>query len=573
MKKIIIIIILISISLCLNGLYAQQSKDDMPVMTKTFVKVGQKETFRVGDKISISRGPGIQKEYTYFEYIPGTGDKFTIELKSTESQLKEIYELKNEIKTLESKVSENKGLKNEQKIDNKPEQDISQNKKPSGDTNINDKTYPSLNEDVLLEENSDKLNEKIQKNTDEINIKTGKYKKNEFEIKNNEKRIDEINKFINQDPSLKLKYQQELDSLLKYNSNLLLENNNLLQNIESLKKDRMIFQLKISSQRNLLIFACAVILLLLLLGFIAYRGYLTKKKFNRELQILNQNLESANNDLKEKNDEISMQKNQIDYQHKNIMDSIGYAERIQKAVLPDNEKLLSIFKDSFVLYQPRDIVSGDFYWLSIVENKIFIALADCTGHGVPGGFMSMIGINLLNQIINTRKLLEPGLILEELNNLVRQSLHLEISNTGHHDGMEICIVRLDNYLNNVTDKKYKISISGAGLGVYFSENGLIKEIRVDRRGIGYRQKEEIRKFNTINLEIPKSEKLYFTSDGFYDLHDEADNKYGKKKFIGLIESLSGSDLKTQGIKIEKEMKEFSGKEKLRDDITVIGIKL
>ena len=191
---------------------------------------------------------------------------------------------------------------------------------------------------------------------------------------------------------------------------------------------------------------------------------------NRQISLANTELEELNNDLAEKNHTISEA-------HQKITDSINYAEKIQKAMLPFPERMNEIFKEHFVLYKPKDVVSGDFYWVEQSGGFTFAAVVDCTGHGVPGAFMSIIGYDLLNQIVLVDKVYEPKDILTRLNELVRKALHQKDEIGSQQDGMELSIIRI---------KGDELIFAGARRPLWYSTNGKIEEIKGNKFGIGGR---------------------------------------------------------------------------------------
>ncbi len=182
-----------------------------------------------------------------------------------------------------------------------------------------------------------------------------------------------------------------------------------------------------AKRKNIVLIGVGFITLIILaFTFITYKQYTEKKKAN----IL----------LAEQNDEIKKQRDQIFQQKKEITDSIHYASRIQRAVLPSPKLIEDLGLQYFILYKPRDIVSGDFYWINQKENKIIIAAADCTGHGVPGAFMSMLGMALLNEIVSKGESQNPAQILNQLRILVIKSLHQSGKSEETKDGMDIALM-------------------------------------------------------------------------------------------------------------------------------------
>jgi hypothetical protein len=190
-----------------------------------------------------------------------------------------------------------------------------------------------------------------------------------------------------------------------------------------------------SKQQRIITYTIEIVaFLIFLLAFFVFRGYRQKQKINFHLA--------------KQNTKIKFQKEVIEEKNKNITDSITYARRIQSAILPSLESMRTHLPELFVLYKPKDIVSGDFYWFTEKKGYLFLAVADCTGHGVPGAFMSMIGNDLLNQIVIEKEILEPSEILSLLHEGIRNSLKQDDSDKQAKDGMDIAIVRMKK---NVAD--------------------------------------------------------------------------------------------------------------------------
>lgn len=289
-------------------------------------------------------------------------------------------------------------------------------------------------------------------------------------------------------------------------------------------------------------------------------------KMYRELDELNKNLEQKVRDrtleLMEKNDQI--------------LDSIRYSQRIQTAILPFDERLKTAFSEHFILFLPRDIVSGDFYWFTELDNSFFFAVVDCTGHGVPGALLAMMGDIFLNEIIITNRIFESAKILEELHKKVRIHLKQDEESIKTMDGMDVCLCRIDKETG-------KIQFSGAKRPLYIvmadkakrSESEDISRltvIRGDNKPIGGRQKEVTRTYTNHEIEVQKGDMIYLTTDGFIDQPEENMKKYGSKRFKALLTKIAQFPLAKQKQYLEEELKTYQGSEKQRDDITIAGIR-
>lgn len=270
------------------------------------------------------------------------------------------------------------------------------------------------------------------------------------------------------------------------------------------------------------------------------------------------------------NREISQQKQIVDEKNKNITDSINYAKRIQEAMLPDKEIKYKLFPDSFVFFHPRDLVSGDFYWFAEKNDRRLISAVDCTGHGVPGSLMSMIGITFLNEIVNEKGITQPDLILSELRHLVIKALKQtgEIGETK--DGMDMALLSFD-------DKNNIVEFAGAHnpLLMFRKENGnyILKEYRADKRPIGFYKGQGL-PFANHKIELHKGDTLYLFSDGYSDQFGGPKGKKIKyKNFCELLLSIQHEPMAKQEEILLQKFNEWKGALEQIDDVLVIGIKV
>jgi ligand-binding sensor domain-containing protein/serine phosphatase RsbU (regulator of sigma subunit) len=254
----------------------------------------------------------------------------------------------------------------------------------------------------------------------------------------------------------------------------------------------------------------------------------------------------------------------IQDKNKLITDSIRYAERIQQAVLPSQQVITDLFAENFIIFSPKDIVSGDFYWFNQVKNKTFVVVADCTGHGVPGAFMSMIGISSLNDVINKENIHEPAEILAALNQKIRHSLHQD--ETDNNDGMDIALCVLEKTENEMVN----ITFSGAKRPLFYSEKGELKIVKGNRKSIGGSQNKKT--FTQENISLAKGDTIYLFSDGIIDQSSPKRRRFGTPLLTkiltrGLTNSLSG-----QKNSIIEALKKHQGTSSQRDDIAMVGIR-
>ncbi len=269
--------------------------------------------------------------------------------------------------------------------------------------------------------------------------------------------------------------------------------------------------------------------------------------------------------VKERTIEIEYQKNEISEQKKEITDSILYAKRIQSAVLPSTKLLSSVLSEHFVLFLPKDIVSGDFYWSTVKGDKIVILAADCTGHGVPGAFMSMLGISFLNEIVSTHKLDNAGTLLDELRDHVKATLAKSGDEVQARDGMDIALCIIDQ-------KQMKLQFAGAYNPMYQVREKELIEFKGDKMPIGWYDLDTGFTNNVIN--IKKGDCFYIFSDGFIDqFGGKFEKKFLSKQFKDLILHNNSQTMNNQKEVLVKAFENWKGKLQQIDDVLVIGFRI
>ncbi len=297
------------------------------------------------------------------------------------------------------------------------------------------------------------------------------------------------------------------------------------------------------------------------------------KERTAEIRMQNEEITAQRDEIQEQKNQVEKAKDKIEKQQKNIMDSIHYAGRIQEAVLPPDEFLNRILGEHFVLFRPRDIVSGDFYWATQRGDKTVIVAADCTGHGVPGAFMSMLGISFLNEIVNKEEILQANIILNRLRENVKKSLRQTGKENEAKDGMDIALCIIDK-------KEMKIQYAGAYNPLLIIRNEEISRIKADRMPIGIYLREKESFTNNI-IDIHKGDLLYIFSDGYVDqFGGETDSKIRSAKFKEILLANHKKPLDEQKAALVKFLEEWmahtdeTGKKyKQVDDILVIGIEI
>lgn len=303
---------------------------------------------------------------------------------------------------------------------------------------------------------------------------------------------------------------------------------------------------------------------------------ITQQKIRLEEQVKEKtaNLVTANSELIKRQEEIATQRDHLKIANEQVMSSIQYAQTIQKAILPSVEKIAQVFPQHFILYRPKDVVSGDFYWFAQLAKEdtglqtdlSFMAVVDCTGHGVPGAFMSIIGSTLLNEIVNQKQLTDPAAILEQLHLGVKQAVEkTEGMNTA---GMDVCLIRYEQWGMG----QVKIQFSGAKRNLLFVRNGSheVEKLGADRRSIGSQVSIA---FTTQELVLEKGTMLYLSSDGYTDQNNPEREKMGGAKFNEIILSTAKAPVEEQLQAFEHALDEHQQIAEQRDDISLLGIRV
>jgi len=271
--------------------------------------------------------------------------------------------------------------------------------------------------------------------------------------------------------------------------------------------------------------------------------------------------------------EIREKSEKIEQKQKLLLDSLRYAQRIQYAILPDKNELLPHFQEYFIVYRPQHFVSGDFYWFVEKYEKRFLAVVDCTGHGVPGAFMSMIGHTLLTKIVTQDKIFNPAEILENLHFEVKEALHQE--KMKNDDGMDVCLCMMEDIPPEASEPTTQVRVvfAGAKSPLFYEQSGQIQRIKGTNRSIGGRSKYARKPFQSTEVIVQKKEMLYLCTDGMIDQNEETGKKYGKNRFINFLKNTLHYDTRTQKACCEKELEDFMQTQAQRDDITVMGVRL
>lgn len=343
------------------------------------------------------------------------------------------------------------------------------------------------------------------------------------------------------------------------------------------------------TQRNYLIFSS---ILLALLVITAYLRYQQKKRSNEIITEKNVALEQANEEILSQKDEIeaqrdmvTVQKDRLELANNRINDSLRYAESIQSAIRPSEKVLEHISPDYFVLMKPRDVVSGDFFWATTFDEYLIFCIADCTGHGVPGALMSILGITALNEIVTRHRIAKPAEILDLLRQRVMETLRQNNPDSFHKDGMDIALCVLNT-------KTRELHFAGAVIPLWvvtkddntpidfnfettpISANGYcLHQIKADSMPVGYLL--HMDSFTDRSIKLPKSSiSIYIATDGFSDQFNESDlKKFSIKRMKQLILENSDKPFNTQSQLLEQEFLKWKGSREQIDDVTVLGIRV
>ena len=372
-------------------------------------------------------------------------------------------------------------------------------------------------------------------------------------------------------------------------------------NYDKKEKENQIYRTKQKAkeekQRNFVIALIIGIIFLIIIAITILRGYRQKKQANELLEVQKTEILEKNEELSQLNEEIIQQRDEIEAQrnmvytqkeeleeiHKEVTNSIRYAKRIQTSTLPKIEILKNVFADSFVLFRPKDVVSGDFYWFASVENHTIITVADCTGHGVPGAFMSMLGMSLLKEIVVKEYITEPSVILRKLRKEIINALQQKGISGEQKDGMDMALI---SYNHDTKAIKY----AGANNPIYIvssnefvCETAEIKiletetcksklyEIKPDKMPIAIYEKMD--RFTSHEFTLNEGDIVYMSSDGFPDqFGGPKGKKFKYKPFKELLLNDSKLPMDTQHDKLNNAIVDWMGDLEQIDDICIMGIK-
>jgi serine phosphatase RsbU (regulator of sigma subunit)/Tfp pilus assembly protein PilF len=340
--------------------------------------------------------------------------------------------------------------------------------------------------------------------------------------------------------------------------------------VEILQKNKL-FQ-------RIVILGLAIILLLAMgLVLVYYLNLKRSRKLTAALDERRVLLEKQSSELKEKNDRIIRSNEELkqlyeitNSQKEEIISGINYAQRIQKAILPPEVYITELINENFILYKPKEIVSGDFYWIKQINQYIILVAADCTGHGVPGALMSMLGISYLNEIVQRKAITEANQVLNELRKEIKHSLRQTGKKEESRDGIDMALVVVDT-------NKSLMQYSGAFIPLYIISNiegkPVFKEFKPDMMPVGVHFSGDI-SFTNHEIKLEIGDTFYLSTDGYTDQSGGSNNaRFGKKNFKKLLLEIHDQPLFEQKEILEQTLNEWMGKHPQRDDILVIGARL
>ena len=456
-----------------------------------------------------------------------------------------------------------------------------------------------LNQDLAIQyekleqrkQEVDSLNQKIniQKNelnilSEDINVQQKSLAEKTNQLQQQEIGLNELIREISFKEN-QLKLQQ--DSILRGKEILSIQKDSILSQQNKIRRQQSVLgeqTVTIERQQYLLYFFLLLLLFVSGIVFFVIRAYRIKRSANRILRDKNAAIAKQNAEISRQKEEILTQREQleiinkaIEKQNEDIKASIYYALTIQNAMLPIHQEIEK-YHPYFIIYLPKDIVGGDFYWFTnICETRknidiSFYAVIDCTGHGVPGGFLSMIGSRILSTIINENRIFEPDKILRRMDKNLRAALRQE--HTEIDDGMDVCLCRIEKEKNlaGKLNGKAKLVFSGARRPLYVLNGKGIEMIRGDRKTIGGRYNAE-QDFTNKEIILNSGDRIYLTTDGITDQNSPEREKFGINRLMDILSQTQSLSMEKQKQSLEEELLGFMKYEKQRDDITVLGIQI
>ncbi|MBU0763258.1 MAG: tetratricopeptide repeat protein, partial [Bacteroidetes bacterium] len=370
--------------------------------------------------------------------------------------------------------------------------------------------------------------------------KKEKYKEAHEYYKNYKKMFDSLINVENVKKITQIEMRSEFDQIQKE------------REFEQRKKD-ILKEAELQRQKNTRNYLFILVGSLVLIVFIILRNYRIKQRRNALL---------------------ARQKDEIENKNTQITDSIKYARRIQQAILPPDRLLQKLLPDAFVFYKPKDIVSGDFYWIEQKDNRIMFAVVDCTGHGVPGAFISIVGHNGLNRAINEFRLKKPAAILDKLNEIVNHTLRQSYEESAIRDGLDIALCSMDK-------EAMSLEYAGAYNPLYIIREKRLIEIKADKQPVGQFIGEAQKPYTNHTVPLEKEDMIYLFSDGYPDqfggdndaVREQGGEKYKLERIRKLLISVADKSPDIQKRELERVLAAWQGNLDQLDDICVMGVKV
>jgi len=370
-----------------------------------------------------------------------------------------------------------------------------------------------------------------------------------YDLKDYKPAYDNLNNYINQKDSLvNLENQKSINELEKR------------YQLNERKKENVLLNQQVKTQEiynsRMRITIGLISLIVIILGITAF----VVIKQNRAKNLINAQ-------LFEKNNIINLQKNIVEDQHRDITDSIKYAKRIQEAILPPLNLWNKILPNSFILHLPKDVLSGDFYWIEETADYTYVAAADCTGHGVPGALISIVNFNLLNKAVLEKNLVTPSEILDAVNLWLTESLHQTYGESAVRDGMDITLIAIHKHSNEVL-------FAGANNSIYKVSGSELKQIKGDKFPVGAFIEDKIQKFTMQRFTVEKGDSIFLFSDGFADqFGGPKGKKYKYLPFQQKLTSIVDVSISQQSQIMRQEFMNWKRNHEQVDDVLLIGIKI
>lgn len=352
-----------------------------------------------------------------------------------------------------------------------------------------------------------------------------------------------------------------------------LENERKTNHLTMVMKDNELQKKSLEKRKLEQYFLVSALVLFIIIGVVVLNRYHIKNKANtslveknKEIVFQQKELENYTLALERQSKELKFQKEKLTLIHKDITDSIEYAKGIQQAILPSIADFFEAFSEILFIYQPRDIVSGDFYWCQTVDNKFFFAVADCTGHGIPGAFMSLLGLNSLNQIIEENKIYDVAEILKQLDSQLTRSLKQRNKEVFSSDGMDIAICCFD------TDT-FELEFASAKRPMFVFLQGQLEILAPSKLSVGGIYNDN-KLFTKQTLQLAKNDVFYLFTDGYADQFGGGDNrKISTKRFKSLLTEIQCKPLIEQKIFLADFFDVWKGDQDQIDDVLVLGLKV